>query len=176
MIYLIAVLFGLAVGCLFGVQPSINGSLASAVEHPLQASLISFGTGASLMLAICAFSGNFPLRFSVSPSGLPWWIWVGGPIGVVVVTGSLLLVPRIGALSWFAALITGQVITATMLDHFGWLGTPRVQASPLRLLGAVVLLAGLALIVAAKLSDTPSARLNLPERSAEQDGIGKNHG
>lgn len=157
MIYLVAVVIALAVGCLFGIQPSINGALGTAVHHPLQAALISFGTGTLAIAVCCVASGNFPPRFTTAPSQIPIWMWTGGIIGAVIVTSSLIMVPRIGSLLWFAAVVTGQIVTATVLDHFGWLSNPRVTASPLRLVGAGLLLAGLLVIVGAKWSDTSSA-------------------
>lgn len=156
MIYLIGILIALAVGCLFGIQPSVNANLGIAVQHPLQAALISFGTGTLIIAFCCMATGNFPPHFTTTPSQIPIWMWMGGTIGAVVVTSSLIIVPRMGSLPWFAAMITGQVIAATVLDHFGWLGNPRVTASPMRLIGAGLLLAGLLVIVGAKWSDAGS--------------------
>jgi transporter family-2 protein len=146
----IAVVVGLAAGCLLGTQPSVNGFLGQNVAHPLQASLISFGSGTAILLLLSVFSGSFPPRFTTAASSLPWWSWLGGAIGVVMVTTSLILVPKVGSLAWFAAVMTGQTIIAIVLDHYGWLGNPRSAASPLRLLGAVLLVAGVLVIVQAK--------------------------
>ena len=172
MIYVLAIAIGLLVGCLFGIQPSVNGSLGASVAHPLQASLISFGSGTALIIIGCLATGNFPPRFTTAPSGLPLWMWAGGLIGVMIVTSSLIMVPKVGSLLWFASLITGQILTATALDHFGWLGNPQVTASPLRLLGAGLLLAGLLVIVAAKWNDSraAAAQIALPP-SDEVTGI-----
>jgi transporter family-2 protein len=147
---LVAVLIGLAAGCLLGTQPSVNGQLGRNVEHPLQAALISFATGTAILLVLSVLSGNFPPVFVTPPGNLPWWVWCGGLIGVVLVTTSLILVPRIGSLPWFAAVMTGQTIAAIVLDHFGLLGNPRATASPLRLIGGGLLIAGVLVIVQAK--------------------------
>jgi transporter family-2 protein len=149
-IVLVAIIIGLLAGCLLGTQPSVNGQLGRHLEHPLQASLISFASGTAILLLLSLFSGNFPPVFTTSPRDLPWWIWFGGAIGVVLVTTSLILVPRVGSLPWFAAVMTGQTVAALILDHYGLLGNPRAQASPLRLLGAGLLIAGVLVIVQAK--------------------------
>ncbi|MCH5375067.1 MAG: DMT family transporter [Planctomycetes bacterium] len=149
-IVLIAITIGLLAGCLLGAQPSVNGQLGRHLEHPLQASLISFASGTAILLLLSLISGNFPPVFTTSPWELPWWIWFGGAIGVVLVTTSLILVPRVGSLPWFAAVMTGQTVAALILDHFGLLGNPRAPASPLRLLGAGLLIAGVLVIVQAK--------------------------
>lgn len=149
-ILLVAILIGLLAGCLLGTQPSVNGQLGRHLEHPLQASLISFASGTAILLVLTLLSGNFPPVFTTSPRDLPWWIWFGGAIGVVLVTTSLILVPRVGSLPWFAAVMTGQTVAALILDHFGLLGNPRVPASSLRLLGTGLLIAGVMVIVQAK--------------------------
>ena len=146
----VAIVVGLLTGCLLGTQPSINGALGGAVKYPLQASLISFITGTSLLLVLTIVSGQFPPAFVKPPSELPWWIWFGGAVGVVMVSTSLFFVPRIGSLWWFAAVMTGQTITALFLDHFGLLGNPRSPINGLRILGVVLLLLGVFSIVGAK--------------------------
>mgnify|MGYP001812940678 FL=1 len=149
-IVLTAIVIGLLAGCLLGTQPSVNGQLGRNLEHPLQASLISFASGTTILLIVTLASGVFPPAFTTSPRDLPWWIWFGGAIGVVLVTTSLILVPRVGSLPWFAAVMTGQTVAALGLDHYGLLGNPRSHASPLRLLGAGLLIAGVLVIVQAK--------------------------
>ncbi|MAI73074.1 MAG: hypothetical protein CMM01_19505 [Rhodopirellula sp.] len=149
-IVIIAILIGLVAGCLLGTQPSVNGQLGKYLEHPLQASLISFASGTLILLLLSVVTRTFPPVFTAPPREFPWWIWFGGAIGVVLVTSSLILVPRVGSLPWFAAVMTGQTIAALLLDHFGLLGNPRAEASPLRLLGAGFLIAGVLVIVQAK--------------------------
>lgn len=147
---LIAVMIGLFAGGLLGTQPSVNGYLARHLEHPLQATVISFASGTAIILLITILGGNFPPRFSSPATEMPWWAWFGGAIGVVMVTTSLILVPRVGSLPWFAAVMCGQTVAALVLDHYGWLGNPRTPISSLRLLGAGLLIAGVLVIVQAK--------------------------
>ena len=150
---ILAILVGLCVGALLGTQPSVNGSLGKVVEEPLQASMISFAVGTAVLLVMTILTKQFPPKFVTSPSSLPWWIWTGGAIGVVVVSTSLFFVPRVGSLPWVAALMTGQVVAALVLDHFGLLGNPKSPASSIRILGTLLLVGGVLLIVAAKHSE-----------------------
>jgi len=150
---LVAVAIGLLAGGLLGTQPSVNGHLARHLSHPLQATVISFGTGTAIILVITLLGGQFPPRFTTPIAEIPWWAWFGGGIGVVMVTTSLILVPRVGSLPWFAAVMTGQTVAALILDHYGLLGNPRTPVSPLRLIGTGLLIAGVLMIVEAKRSD-----------------------
>ncbi|GAA5507870.1 DMT family transporter [Novipirellula caenicola] len=165
----VAILVGLAAGCVLGVQPSVNGSLGKAVSHPYQAALISFAVGTGLLLILCLFTGVFPPSFQSSPGQLPWWIWSGGAIGVVVVTTSLFFVPRVGSVPWFAAIMTGQTLAAILLDHYGWLGNPQASASPLRMLGVGLLVAGVLVIAQAKRSEQAAKRSELAAQRSEQN-------
>ena len=155
----LAIVAGLAAGCLLGTQPSVNGYLVGQVMHPLQASLISFFTGTLILIVLSLATGAFPPQFSVPASQLPWWAWCGGAIGVVMVTTSLIFVPRIGSLPWFAAVMTGQTVIAIVLDHYGLLGNPKAAATPLRLLGAGLLVAGVLVIVQAKRTEQSASEL-----------------
>ncbi len=103
-----------------------------------------------MLLLLTVATGHFPPRLTAPAHELPWWIWTGGAIGVVMVTTSLILVPRVGSLPWFAAVMTGQTVAAILLDHYGLLGNPKATASPLRLLGGALLIAGVMVIVYAK--------------------------
>lgn len=167
---LVAVLCGLAAGCLLGTQPSVNGFLGKNVAHPLQATVISFSTGTVIVLVLTLAMGIFPPKFLTPPQSLPWWAWCGGAIGVVMVTSSLFFVPRVGSLIWFAAIMTGQTGLALTLDHFGWLGNPKAPLSPLRILGTLLLIAGVMVIVQARRLDQPREPSNVspkPEPSVD---------
>ncbi|MDC0295375.1 DMT family transporter [bacterium] len=155
-ILVVAIVIGLLAGALLGAQPSVNGYLGRQVEHPLQAALISFASGTVILLFLCIATGHFPPSFQTEIGNLPWWTWFGGAIGVVLVTSSLVLVPRIGSLPWFAAVMTGQTVAALVLDHFGLLGNPRSVISPFRLLGTTLLIGGVLAIVQAKRLESKS--------------------
>lgn len=167
---LIAVIIGLAAGCLLGTQPSVNGQLGRSLEHPLQATLISFASGTAIVLVITLLGGSFPPTFVIPPRELPWWIWFGGAIGVIMVTTSLILVPKVGSLPWFAAVMTGQTLAALCLDHFGLLGNPKTPTSLLRLLGVALLVAGVIVIVQAKRLEGKNPADNVSHEVKEETG------
>lgn len=169
--FLIAICVGFLAGGLLGTQPSVNGSLGKSVAHPLQASLISFASGTAILLLLnLTVGGGFPPEFVEAPNRLPWWTWTGGALGVVYVSTSLLLVPRIGSLPWFAAAMTGQIITALALDHYGLLGNPKTPVSGLRLIGTLFLVLGISAIVAGKQMEQ---KQSFPGVASQSDGDGR---
>jgi transporter family-2 protein len=56
-----------------------------------------------------------------------------------------MLVPRIGLLNLVVLVIAGQLLTSMAIDHFGLVNVAMRKVSTLRLLGAVVMILGVAL-------------------------------
>jgi len=80
-------------------------------------------------------------------AGASWWELTGGFLGAFFVTLTIISVPRIGTTAVMAMVITGQLITGAMLDHFGAFGLRQVPFSPLRALGILLLASGAWLII-----------------------------
>ncbi|QDV70445.1 hypothetical protein Poly24_41690 [Rosistilla carotiformis] len=132
-------------GAGLAAQPGVNSTLSRKMAHPLHAAIVSFGSGLLVLVAIAICSGRFPPRFTESVASIPWWAWFGGSIGAFLVTVSMIFAPRIGALQWIALIVTGQAMASLALDHFGLAGFTQRSASGVRVLGAVLLVAGLIL-------------------------------
>jgi bacterial/archaeal transporter family-2 protein len=138
------VLMALAAGAVITVQTGINTRLRSHLESPLQAVFVSFIVGTVLIgLALVVRRQAPPL---VKLAHMPWWMWLGGVCGLFVVSTNIMAAPRIGAALLVALAITGQLVTALVLDHYGAFGFPIHHVSPARLLGAALLLAGVLLV------------------------------
>jgi transporter family-2 protein len=77
---------------------------------------------------------------------MPWWAVVGGLVGAVQVYAGLTLVNRVGAGLFVGLTVTAALITSLLIDHFGWF---RMQAHPLsaaRIIGGLLLIAGITLV------------------------------
>jgi transporter family-2 protein len=142
----LATLLALAAGGAMALQPAVNAKLASHCSHPLQASIISFGTGlvALLMLGLVLQVGLPSLGRLQS---LPPWAWIGGLLGTYMVTVSLLVAPTLGATRWIALVLTGQITLSLVLDHFGWVGYSQHPLTWQRMLGLLCLAAGVVIVM-----------------------------
>ena len=133
-------------GAVIAMQPGINAGLNRALGSPFQAALVSFVTGASLMLAITILRGH-GLPKPSQLAGLPvWQVLGGGTLGVLYVTLALVLAPRVGATLFLAALVSGQMTSSLLLDHHGWLGFKEDPATLGKLAGAGLVILGVWLI------------------------------
>jgi len=141
----LAVLFGVGAGCLVGMQAPINSRLGKTVGS-LQAASFSFLVGTAALLAIAAFvRGGLGSLGQVGHA--PWWALVGGLLGAVYVTVALLAVRTLGASGLTAVVITGQLVISVAIDRFGLLGVARQPVGVQRVLGLVLLAAGVVLVV-----------------------------
>ena len=119
------------------VQDALNAQLRSAVKSPLLGALISFLIGA-LALGLMAAVGILGRGKLSGLSETPWWVWAGGGVlGAFAVTMGLIGIPKVSAGIVIAAAVFGQLLSAVIIDHFGWLGVPRVPLNPWRIAGAI---------------------------------------
>ncbi|MFI4856110.1 MAG: DMT family transporter [Phycisphaerales bacterium JB065] len=139
-----------AAGMILPLQPGINSQLQSKLGSAWVAALVSFTVGTLTLLSLVSV-----LRFSTNPSILPsmnsirtapWWAWLGGLIGAVFVSSSIILAPKLGAVLFIGAVVFGQMISSTLLDHFGIVGYSKQPTNPGRLIGIALILAGVVLI------------------------------
>lgn len=132
-------------GVAFVVQQAVNAGLRGAIGSGLWAGFVNFTVG-GLAIGLLALTLREPLPSLDAAARAPWYAWTGGLLGVLYIVGTILLIPRIGAAAVVALLIVGQMLMSLALDHFGALGVPVHEVNLPRLGGALLLLAGVALI------------------------------
>ena len=139
------VLLALAAGTCIPTQAGINARLSLWTRSPVLAATISFLVG-SVVLGGYVLATRLPLPGLRSAAAQPWWLWSGGALGAFFVAVTIYLAPRLGATNMLAWLLAGQMLAAMTLDHFGLLGYPLHPMSLGRLVGIVLLVAGVLLI------------------------------
>ena len=135
----------LVAGMLMPVQAGINAKLAGVIDGAIPAAFVSFLVGTlALALVLGVMAQGVPVSRALPAA--PWWYWVGGSLGAFFVTATVILAPRIGAGAMIALTLAGQMGASMALDHFGLLGYPHIPFDGKRLLGSLLLLAGVYLI------------------------------
>jgi transporter family-2 protein len=127
------------------VQAGLNAQLRSALGSPVAATLVSFLVG-TVGLAAIAVLLRTPLPLGRGWAATTPWQWSGGLIGAVYVLAAIVLAPRLGAATLIAAVVAGQMVTSLVLDQYGLVGFPVHSLTLVRLLGAVLVIAGVILI------------------------------
>lgn len=139
----------IAVGAQLALQPPINSALGQHVGR-LAATLVSFVVGTALLLMLVLASGE---AGSVPELGsVPLYQLAGGLIGAIYVATATFTVGRIGAGAVAAATITAQLLSSLAIDEFGFFGVEAIPLDPVRILGALMLVAGTFLVAVRRAS------------------------
>jgi bacterial/archaeal transporter family-2 protein len=134
--YLILPLVG---GALIAAQAPINARLRGVVDSAVGSAMVSFVIGLVILAVITVAVGDLGSVVSGFGAG-PWWAYLGGACGAVLVFATLVASPRVGVTATFVAVITGQVVCAAVIDRFGLLGQQAIALDAQRL-AAIGLLA-----------------------------------
>ncbi|QHT66007.1 DMT family transporter [Rhodocytophaga rosea] len=142
MYYVLALLAGTAVA----VQTGANAQLRLIVHSPIITACISFLVGTTvLLLYVLIANRQYIPEFSVV-SQISWWKWIGGIMGVIYITTVVVVAPKIGAANTLGFIVAGQLISAVLFDHFGWIGFDVRPISLWRILGVIFLILGVFLL------------------------------
>jgi transporter family-2 protein len=141
---LLLFLVALAAGIANPFQSGTNAELNKQLGSPIWTGLIVYGSG---LVALVVFQLWFrhPLPAGKFPA-VPWWAWAGGLISVIPTVIALIIAQRMGSGLFTGSSITAALVTSVALDHFGLVGFRQHTASPARLAGCVLMVAGLWLI------------------------------
>ena len=143
---LIAALVAFIAGIGLSAQVGMNRTLGGRMNSPILATLTSFAIGTTALLVYVLVTRP-PLPARASLGGGPWWIWCGGLVGAAYLTAAAALSGRLGAATWFGLIVTGQIFGSLVMDHYGIVGFPKRPITPTKILGAVLLLVGVALVL-----------------------------
>ena len=136
------ILIGLAGGMAIGVQGPLSSVITQKLGSLESVFIIHLG-GAIAALIPMAFVGSKLGQWK----DVPWYALVAGSLGLIVITAMGYMIPRIGAAGALITLMAGQILVASILDHFGLLGmTPRAIDLQ-RIIGFGVVMVGVWLTV-----------------------------
>ena len=118
---LLAMALALAAGICIPVQAGINAILAKHLASPISSALISFLVGTAALLLVMLLA-RIPTGVPGALATAPAWVWWGGTLGAFLVAATIYAAPVLGAGTMISVVIASQLVTALVLDHFGWLG------------------------------------------------------
>lgn len=135
--YIWLVLIGLVGGMAVAIQAALAGIISDRMGL-IENALIVFGSGFIFALVLfLAFRVGQPRDWS----GLPWYVLLAGPLGIMIIISIGYTTSRFGLASALTLIIVSQLIVGTILDHYGWLTIPRPMNLS-RLIGIGLLILG----------------------------------
>lgn len=140
-----AFIFALLSGAAITAQAGANSQLKQSLRDPLIALTVNYIFGLVGVMLVLIFA-RVPLPTMQKMATAPWWAWMGGLLGVLYGLSVVFLASRMGAATLISAVVTGQLVFALVVDHFGWIGFEVHRASAPRILGCALMVGGFALI------------------------------
>jgi bacterial/archaeal transporter family-2 protein len=140
-----ALAVGLAVAA--GIAGSVQVALMSRLGERigvLEALAFSATLTAALAVLILLLARHSLAGFARAVHQ-PWWMLLGGVMGLLIVFTVTYAGPRIGVAATVGILIAGQLVMGAAIDRWGLFGSERIALHWPRLVGIALLAAGAAL-------------------------------
>jgi transporter family-2 protein len=134
--YLIYIGFVFTAGMLIPIQTAMNVQMTKITGNALVTAQIVFMIAATIgmLLLICIQRPSLSLDNFRSA---PITAWGGGFIAIFYISTLAFTTPKLGLGQSTALVLTGQIISAALLDHFGAFGTPPILLNTNRIVGII---------------------------------------
>ncbi len=135
-------LLALVSGALIPVQAASNTELSRSLggNVPFAALILFVVAAAATAAAVLAAGKGVPAWTDLR--GAPWWSYGGGLIVAVYVLTITFLSPRLGVGTSIALIVTGQVMSALAIDHYGLMRSLTFALTPTRVAGGILMVVG----------------------------------
>jgi len=130
----------LAAGVGVPIMASISSELGLRLSSTTTAATILFLGAFIISLSASLISGVPALKAFQSA---PAYLYVGGFFVAFYVLSITWLIPKFGVGNSIFLVLLGQIISASLIDHFGLLNAPATPLSNTRLLGIALMVIGL---------------------------------
>lgn len=143
--YLIFLLLATAAGAAISIQAAANASLRANLNDVRWATFFSI-TGTILTAVVVMLFLRPTLPSPAAIRSAPWWNWIGGPLGALIVLSGAALTPKLGAAAFIAAVVGGQLLSSVLMDHFAWMDLQHQSITLTRAIGVALVFTGVLLI------------------------------
>ena len=127
-------------GLIMSIYLPMNSSVAKYIGSSTTANVIFFTVALLTSALIFFLSGRWDTINNLK--ALPAILYLAGFVSAFVVLGTTILIPHIGARKFFILLITGQILMAIVVSHFGFLESPQDPINMKKMIGAALVLTG----------------------------------
>ena len=128
-----AIGLALFAGSWVGVQRALNGRINSFSNKSFATSLLNFMTGTSFLLFLLLLRSLFTDHSLNNFTSGPWWMFLGGTVGVIYIALSSHIVQHLGVLEFTLFSVGGMLIGSLLIDLV--FPTPGTVISPYLIVG-----------------------------------------
>ncbi|MCH4151152.1 MAG: DMT family transporter [Sphingobium sp.] len=122
------------------ILAALNAGLGKSLDSPLAASAILFSVGCVASVIIALVFAGMPSRAAFAQA--PVASYFAAFFMLFYLIAITFIAPRIGLGNAVFFVLLGQLISATLIDHYGLLGAIRTEADVKRITGVAIMAIG----------------------------------
>ena len=113
---LLTIVLAVFSGTWVGVQRALNGQINSYSKASFATSLLNFITGTTFLLFLLLLRTLFTDHSVMNFTSGPWWMFLGGSIGVIYIALSAHIVQHVGVLEFTLFSVGGMLVGSLLID------------------------------------------------------------
>ena len=141
-IYFLATLI---IGFCLPIMASSNGALSKSLGSPITSTFGIFVLSSVLLGLVVLFTKSPNISLNNLPN-TNLKMWMGGCIVVINILTFSIAPQKIGVANMLVVFIAGQIISSIIVEHFGLLSFPKHEISLQRIVGVILIVAGVVLV------------------------------
>ncbi len=143
----------IAIGLIVGVMMTVQGILNTALANRV-------GVYGSVFIGVVINLILISLIILITPKSISlqnlpgwnkWYLYLGGVLGIFILTSIIIILPRLGATQGFIYIISGQLIASVIVDHYGLLGIEKTPINITKFAGILFFILGAYLVTISKI-------------------------
>lgn len=127
-------------GAVYSIYLPMNSALSRHIGSPLAANIAFFTIALLATVLLFLTRGQFDPIFKLASA--PSYLFIPGVLSAFIILDLTFLIPILGPRKTFILTISGQVLTAMLVGHFGVFNLPRDPITIRKIIGVLLLLAG----------------------------------
>ncbi|MRS03943.1 DMT family transporter [bacterium] len=147
---LMGVFAALVTGIAIGTQSTLSSRIGSVIGNFKTGVLMNAIGGLLAMLIFITLLVIKGKGFWQTPGTTLVLLIIAGALGIVIVTGVSFSMQKAGVAVGMATLILGEMILSIIVDAKGWAGAPPIPITWTRIVGILVIAAGIYLLLPKK--------------------------
>ena len=126
--------------CVLSTIPPFILFVIEYVRKPMNLLQVFRGDKLNALCIVIEFLHSFQ-------SDAPWWGWTAGVVGYLFVLALTFLTPTLGAAVLLGTILSTQILSAAIFDHFGWMGLSVKRTTWVKMAGIFVVLIGVVMLI-----------------------------
>lgn len=134
------ILLSLLVGSLLSIYLPMNSMVSKHLGSAITANITFFLMALVTSVALFAVWGDNATLARLK--SVPAYLYLTGFVSAFIVLATTYLIPHLGVRRFFILTISGQILTAMVVSHYGLLATPTDPLSAKKIIGAALVVLG----------------------------------